>query len=396
MDGVGSRIKLPSMTLSKIVADVRIRRKSTTVTKVLWDFRTGVGFGYLQQQTNGVDVAGRGTVKIDGVTKTNSTAFIPENTRVVIEHDFGITGTDDGDIFINNALSTGAYIDGDIFDIKIYNGTTLVAWYDMTTGTVNDQSGNGRNATLTGGTWLDDGIGGTPTGTDGSTAFDSKQIIYQDSSFGVDTKQVIYSDESIPYDSKQIIYQDSLTPFDMLQELYADGESGSTPFDMRIVIFSDESTVFDTTQFYFESGMFYVDLELSFYEGDPPVIETIYLKGSRDLIEYLKGSRDLYVSLKGGRDVTEKNQNFTMYSGDSKNFEISLDFNTAATIEWVFKKSATANESILRKTADVINGKATIRLLASETTPLFGTYYHVAKDLTEDTTLFTGLAKFVK
>ena len=50
-------------------------------------------------------------------------------------------------------LSDG-YTKMDIYDIKYYDGATLVAHYDMSTGTVEDQSGNGNHATLSGGTWV--------------------------------------------------------------------------------------------------------------------------------------------------------------------------------------------------------------------------------------------------
>lgn len=146
------------MTLNKIVADVLINRQ-TDKTRFAWDFRTGIGFSYLQQLTNGTDVKGSGTVLVNGTTMSTSNP-IPNGTRCTIEHDLS-TGTDDGNIFSDQNGSN--QIKGNIYDIKIYNGATLVAHYDMSTGTVQDVSGNGNHATLTGGTWVDDGAGGTGT-----------------------------------------------------------------------------------------------------------------------------------------------------------------------------------------------------------------------------------------
>lgn len=152
MDGIDDYLKLPSMTLTKVLTDVKVRRR-TDVVRVLWDFRVGIGFSYLQQQTNGTDASGSGTVKVNSSTVSNGTAFIPNNTRCTIEHSLS-TGTDDGNIFSNNNANANSVIDGDIYDIKIYNGASLVAHYDMSLGNVQDQSGNGNHATLTGGTWV--------------------------------------------------------------------------------------------------------------------------------------------------------------------------------------------------------------------------------------------------
>jgi hypothetical protein len=159
MDGVDDYLKLPSLTFNKIVADVVVRRR-TDIARFVWDFRSGIGFAYLQQTTGGVDAWGTGTFKVNGTTQTNNTACIPNGTRATLEHSFSAAGTDDGNIFTNNGVSANTQISGDIYDIKIYNGATLVAHYDMTIGNVQDQSGNGFHATLTGGTWITDGTGG--------------------------------------------------------------------------------------------------------------------------------------------------------------------------------------------------------------------------------------------
>ncbi|OIK14571.1 hypothetical protein BIV60_11430 [Bacillus sp. MUM 116] len=43
---------------------------------------------------------------------------------------------------------------GKIYSIKIYHGGVLKTYYNMNTGTLVDQSGNGNNGTLVGGTWM--------------------------------------------------------------------------------------------------------------------------------------------------------------------------------------------------------------------------------------------------
>jgi hypothetical protein len=156
-DGVDDNLKTPSISFTKIVMDALIEHKTATAQMYV-DYRPGIGFtNFLRATTDKDQFPGINSVKIDGVSKTNDTQFIPSNTRFIAELEDSL-GTGAITIFAHNNGSQCTK--GKIYDIKFYNGATLVAHYDMTTGTVQDQSGNGRHATLTGGTWLDDGTGG--------------------------------------------------------------------------------------------------------------------------------------------------------------------------------------------------------------------------------------------
>ncbi|MBT2725129.1 MULTISPECIES: LamG domain-containing protein [unclassified Bacillus (in: firmicutes)] len=88
-------------------------------------------------------------------------------------------------------------------------------------------------------------------GTDGSTLFDLKQSLYQDSMINLDTKQIIYFNSLISADSKQMIYSDSLISTDTKQIIYSDSSVGA---DTKQTIFSDSSLSFDTFQQIYESG----------------------------------------------------------------------------------------------------------------------------------------------
>lgn len=146
-------------------------------------------------------------------------------------------------------------IPADIYDIKIYNGATLIAHYDMSTGTVNDQTGNGYNATLTGGTWVTSGTSGTPESVSFDTklrihaqetvTFDSKQEIYTTESVSFGTKQSIYIQETLSFDTKQIVYIHESTKFDAKQVVYM---LETTSFDMTQRIYATETVNFDTKQ----------------------------------------------------------------------------------------------------------------------------------------------------
>lgn len=87
----------------------------------------------------------------NGVLQTKGTPVVIDNVRAVyrIVSPTAITTN----VFIFNA-SFNDLMKGNIYDIKFYNGATLVAWYDMNKGNVLDQSGNNKNATLNGGTWI--------------------------------------------------------------------------------------------------------------------------------------------------------------------------------------------------------------------------------------------------
>jgi hypothetical protein len=160
MDGVDDRLQLPSMTFTEIILEMSAIR-ATNAVKLYVDARTGVGFCYLQSNTNGTDSwSSFNNVYVNGVNQSNNTAMIPNDQRCAVRL-VRAAGTDDLTIFAQNSGSANTYVQGKLYNVKIYNGTTLQAHYDMTAGNVNDISGNGRHATLYGGTWLDDGTGGS-------------------------------------------------------------------------------------------------------------------------------------------------------------------------------------------------------------------------------------------
>ncbi|MBT2682671.1 hypothetical protein [Bacillus sp. ISL-37] len=206
----------------------------------------------------------------------------------------------DATYFYSNRGS-GNHMAGDIYDIKFYNGAILVAHYDTSTGTVQDQSGNGNHATLTGGTWLDDGAGGGDTGTDGTTAFDLRQSIYESALTQADTKQIAYADGTLATDLRQLLYADqsqatdtriaiyqdgasaqdtaqvlyemSSAAFDTLQEIFNDGQVGATPFDIRVRLYEDNSAQLDTAQAVYDGGLLRYDVAQVIYESNTAVAD---------------------------------------------------------------------------------------------------------------------------
>ncbi|MFD0587825.1 hypothetical protein ACFQZE_07405 [Paenibacillus sp. GCM10027627] len=260
LNGTTDYIKLPSLTINKIVADVKIRRRADAI-RVLWDFRSGISFTYIIQQTNGTDSIGSGSVKINGNNVSNGTAFIPNDTRVTIEHTFTL-GTDDGNVFCNNTATANSFISGDIYNIKLYNNTTLVAHYDMTLGNIQDQSGNGRHATLIGGTWLQDGSSGVA----GSVTHSMKQVLYDAKSTNHSLKQTIsntgsianstlqrmYDNSSIAFETKQCLFEISKVDSNLLQKMF---NRASSVVDTMQNIVSIDSNTSPLMQFIYDSSL---------------------------------------------------------------------------------------------------------------------------------------------
>ena len=87
----------------------------------------------------------------------------------------------------------GGYVNlkSKFYSIKLYKANTLVAFYDMGTGTIVDQTGNGNLIMLVGGTWVDD----TPSIV--TYKYVTKQKVYENISGKIITKQMIFSEMKI-------------------------------------------------------------------------------------------------------------------------------------------------------------------------------------------------------
>jgi len=152
MDGVDDRIVLPSLTFTEIVMDVKVNSKASF--ERYWSLPLGAE--YLQVASGGINdqwSSGVNLVYWNGVAQTNLSLIIPLSTRGVVRSLLTQAKTAAISIFANG---TGNIAHGDLWNIKVYNGATVVAHYDMTLGNVQDQTGNGNHATLIGGTWIDE------------------------------------------------------------------------------------------------------------------------------------------------------------------------------------------------------------------------------------------------
>jgi hypothetical protein len=148
LDGVDDWIKTPVMSYTKILIDMT---HGTSLTgSYLYDSLAGEVY-----ENNDIEKkSGYGTLSVvkNGVTSTanNFNNVFSADERGVLTADTSVRNCF-LTFFTHNG--TSGFKDAKVYDIKIYNGATLVAWYDMSTGTVQDQSSNGNHAILNGGTW---------------------------------------------------------------------------------------------------------------------------------------------------------------------------------------------------------------------------------------------------
>jgi len=155
MNGTSDYIKIPSLTFDEIVMDFHPEQNNTWQTYL--DARGGVENSYIQNNASMADAYNASVwtgIYVDGGAKQTAlnNNLVPRNTRTNIRFTLTTVGTDDVSIF--SKFDNTEFMKGKIYDIKFKNAGVLVAHYDMTKGNVQDQSGNGIHATLTGGTFV--------------------------------------------------------------------------------------------------------------------------------------------------------------------------------------------------------------------------------------------------
>jgi hypothetical protein len=157
MDGIDDQFKTtgsqpPNLTRGRV--DLMIEQREDWHQFINFG---GKGINFQSNTFNIVFHADFQEVKVDGVAVTSGTPFITIGQRHVLEFSLksGITTGSVGSAYMTNTVSQWAF--GRLYDIKVYQGDVLAAHYDLTTGTITDQTGNGNTATLIGGTFVEEG-----------------------------------------------------------------------------------------------------------------------------------------------------------------------------------------------------------------------------------------------
>jgi hypothetical protein len=222
MDGVDDYLKTPTITFKKIEINMLWENVSQTdfILRLVNDTNILIYNGTFG---NGLGQAGgyRANTFVNNTEITNSNQ-IPYNERLNLSLILHSVTTDIINIFADEL--GGRTAQGNIYDIKFYNDTTLVAHYDMSTGTVQDQSGNGNHATLVGGTWVDDGTGGGTT-----EPIDAGDITLSASStFTAQANRILTADSDLQANSNLSVFANRILNADSLlsatTSLTAEGE----------------------------------------------------------------------------------------------------------------------------------------------------------------------------
>lgn len=241
MDGVDDRILLPSMTMTEIEIDFSFKPKATGQQR-FWSFPFGASYFMRNNTFDEFHASTHSDFKVNGVSVTNSTAFIPANERVVARSILKSAMTQQTHIFNSNGNT--AFVEGNIYRIKVFNGSTLMADYDLSTGDVQDKSGNGRHATLFGGTWVQDATT-EPIPTPIQSDYTLKQVVYKQTTDNYNSKQIVSIQRSADNQTKQSIYRslsDAFLSKQVIYKSYSDGQA------TKQIVFKQVEDDFLTTQ----------------------------------------------------------------------------------------------------------------------------------------------------
>ena len=153
MNGTTDTLEIPQFQFDKVILDIMVTKKSD------WGKYWSSNYGWFQKNSNGInDQWDTGIIEMvykNDIPQINLTPFVNIGERAVFTIKMNKMYNSKSFIFSHmGRVQTG----GEIYNVKCYLGDTLQAHYDMNTGTVKDQSGNGFDGILTGGTWIDNSI----------------------------------------------------------------------------------------------------------------------------------------------------------------------------------------------------------------------------------------------
>lgn len=218
-------IQLPSITMDSFEIDAYIDNDSLQpqTYHFLADARTGVTEGQIGNASPNVG-SNISNIYVNGTSISKSWSAIPKDIRQVIKAQYTVSFTDNVTFFNNYEIgdiqSSYYGLKGKVYKITCYLSGNVVALYDMSTGTVQDQSGNGNHASLFGNpTW----VSSTPSGVSVSANYSSKQVIYKNTLDNLYSKQAIFKNNIDNYSSKQTVYKNSSNNYVSKQIIFKNG-----------------------------------------------------------------------------------------------------------------------------------------------------------------------------
>lgn len=241
MDGVDDYILTPSMTFTKVILDATFTSIGAINTAIIDTRKDFQAYAFANGASNNKYNFLGFNLYEDGVVKSTNES-ITLGKRLLFEASRGTAITTRVNIFSDN--NNSRVLKGQIYDIKFYNGVALVAHYDMSTGTMQDQSGNGNHATMVGGTWIND----SPVGVDVSYAYATRQVLKANLSAQFTTVQKVYSGEQQIIATKQSFHNSRTDAYATKQSIH---ESKQYALTLRQQIYAIEGTDIDTLQIVF-------------------------------------------------------------------------------------------------------------------------------------------------
>lgn len=281
-------------------------------------------------------------------------------------------------------------------------------------------------------------------GTEITEIYATQQSVYKDIQVQSSTRQVVYNDVKRDSDLKQAICKQFKADYDTLQEIYNTSVIRIENYAMQIIINKDVSADYATRQMIHEAvavsaGLKQVisrldvlkvetrqmltkeineqtrmlqqvyttraadyDTLIKLRDDILSLIGTINLMAKRELYISLKAKQELIIHLKGGLNMTMKNQDFSMYAGDSKYVKFAVEGVSdlvGASMTWGIRRSKYSDETLLKKTAgdgiSFVGAEAQITLNPTDTAALAaGPYYHecvLTDSIGNISTIFVGV-----
>ncbi|MFQ8550182.1 hypothetical protein [Acinetobacter baumannii] len=290
LDGVDDYVEIPSMTFDEILINFipeNIIGNTSTKYYIASQMNT-------YRQTSGNDGRYQGYWLYstwDGGSASGGGNNVVVQSNIRQDFKFEFRQNPRTDFTSANAVSTivigantnknnNSFLKAKVYSVTVMCDGSTVAHYDMSTQTVQDQSGNGYHATLVGGTWVDDGTGGgsEPVGTDGSLSLELKQSVYRDSLANLTTSQRIYTDGYSSLSLRQSIYEDIIKSLELVQNIYRDS---TERLGINQAIFTDSTSSLSLIQQFYDENQTFISLGLQqvIYDDESvslPFEQTIY------------------------------------------------------------------------------------------------------------------------
>jgi hypothetical protein len=156
LSGSSSGLVTPSVTVDKVVMEMNVDNAQVSTDYMYYvDFRP-TNATYMYGHNTKADETWSGNVStlvIDGTpyTKNTDVYYIPRGSQTTVE--MNLTSALTGAIYFFKKNDGTYSTKVKVTRLRGYNGSTLAFDYVMSTGTANDQSGNAKNPTVTGGTY---------------------------------------------------------------------------------------------------------------------------------------------------------------------------------------------------------------------------------------------------